>query len=62
MTYLLLNIQVDLGSLYYVTAVATQGRPDAAQWVTSYKVTYSLDGVTFYTVAANEEDVVSSIV
>ena len=54
-------MQVDLGSLYQVTAVAIQGRQDLSQWVTSYKVAYSLDGLTFDTVTANGVDVVSSI-
>ena len=41
-------LQVDLGSQYTkVTRVATQGRNDAAQWVTKYKLSYSDDGVNF---------------
>ena len=41
-------LQVDLGSQYTkVTRVATQGRNDAAQWVTKYKLQYSNDEVTF---------------
>lgn len=34
-------IQVDFNSVKIVTAVATQGRSNAAQWVTSYVVSYS---------------------
>lgn len=30
-----------------VTACATQGRQDANQWVKSYYVTYSVDGINF---------------
>ena len=56
-----LNMQVDLGSPYQVTAVAIQGRQDYSQWVTSYKVAYSLYGLTFDTITANGVDVVSSI-
>ena len=41
-------IQVDLGSLRYVTAVATQGRPDHPNWVTTYNVKYSTDGGSFH--------------
>ena len=42
-------LQVDLGSQYTkVTRVATQGRIDAAQWVTKYKLQYSNDGVNFH--------------
>ena len=55
------QIQVDLGSPYQVFAVATQGRQKAPQWVKSYKVTYSFDGVTFDTVTDNGVDVVSCI-
>ncbi|XP_078346319.1 LOW QUALITY PROTEIN: SCO-spondin-like [Oculina patagonica] len=36
-------IQVDLGSITKVTKIGTQGRSDAAQWVTEYKVSYSFD-------------------
>ena len=42
-------LQVDLGSQHTkVTRVATQGRHDAAQWVTKYKLQYSNDGVSFH--------------
>ncbi len=42
-------LQIDIGSYYTkVTRVATQGRNGAhAQWVTEYKLQYSLDGVNF---------------
>jgi hypothetical protein len=41
-------IQVDLGQLTKVTRVATQGRHrDYNQWVTSYSLLYSMDGVSF---------------
>ncbi|XP_078344006.1 uncharacterized protein LOC144629649 [Oculina patagonica] len=42
-------LQIDIGSYYTkVTRVATQGRNGAhAQWVTEYKLHYSLDGVNF---------------
>ena len=38
-------IQVDLGLDGHhkkVTKIGTQGRPDAAQWVTAYKVSYNI--------------------
>ena len=35
-------IQIDLGRLTTFTKVATQGRQDGDQWVTSYAVSYSL--------------------
>nr|XP_054772514.1 retinoschisin-like [Lytechinus pictus] len=46
-------IQVDLLDIYHITSVATQGRTDYAQWVTSYKVACSTDGIVFNTVRVN---------
>eukprot|EP00057_Strongylocentrotus_purpuratus_P014992 XP_011669466.1 PREDICTED: lactadherin-like [Strongylocentrotus purpuratus] len=43
-------IQVDLADIYRITSVATQGRQESSQWVTSYKLACSTDGTTFYTV------------
>ena len=40
-------IQAAFTDVRRVEAVATQGRADANQWVTSYKFAYSMDGVTF---------------
>ena len=40
-------IQVDLGEQKIVTKIATQGRNNYDQWVTSYGVSYSLNGQTF---------------
>ncbi|XP_022786853.1 lactadherin-like [Stylophora pistillata] len=40
-------LQIDLGALFRVTGVATQGRSNYNQWVTKYKLQYSYDGVTF---------------
>jgi len=42
-------LQVDLGRTTWVTMVATQGRPSYDQWITSYSVSYSLDGVNYQT-------------
>ena len=42
--------KVDLLDLYRVISVATQGREDVSQWVTSYKLACSTDGTTFHTV------------
>ena len=41
-------IQVALGSYTKLTGIATQGRNGVDQWVTSYHLYYSDDGVTFY--------------
>ena len=41
-------LQIDIGSRYAnVTRVATQGRNGNSQWVTKYKLQYSIDGVNF---------------
>ena len=37
-------LQIDLGTPTTVTSVATQGRQDSSQWVTSYSLSYSLTG------------------
>jgi hypothetical protein len=42
-------VQVDLGTEKRVGAVVTQGRADADEWVTLYRVEHSLDGVHFST-------------
>ncbi|KAL9955702.1 hypothetical protein ACROYT_G037062 [Oculina patagonica] len=39
--------QVDFGRSVKVTMVATQGRQDAYQWVSKYRVSYSNDGIFF---------------
>ena len=43
-------LQADFGGWRKVTAVLTQGRQDSNQWVKSYSLTYSYDGVFFKTV------------
>jgi hypothetical protein len=42
-------LQVDLGRVFYVTKVATQGRRHSTlnNWVMSYSLKYSLDGTTW---------------
>ena len=41
-------LQIDIRSRYTnVTRVATQGRNGIYQWVTKYKIQYSIDGVNF---------------
>ena len=40
-------IQVDLGKYTKITAIATQGRQDSAQWVKSYSISYSVGGGPF---------------
>ena len=45
--------QVDFGGWTQITAVATQGRQDSNQWVKSYSLSFSYDGV-FWEVVNNE--------
>ena len=42
--------QVDFGSWTQILAVATQGRQDSNQWVKSYSLSFSYDGVFWETV------------
>ena len=52
-------VQMDLGRTRYVSGIVTQGRESYDQWTTSYKVQFSLDGVSFQEhsvqVAANQD-------
>jgi len=41
------HFQVDLGQIEIVSAVASQGRENFDQWVTSYSIQYSNDNVNF---------------
>ena len=40
-------LQVDMGTVHSVCAVATQGQGQGSYWTTSYRVDLSLDGVTW---------------
>ena len=40
-------LQVDMGAVLSVCAVATQGTRGYGEWTTSYKVHFSTDGVTW---------------
>ncbi len=40
-------LQVDMGAVHFVCAVATQGSGAASEWTTSYKLQLSADGVTW---------------
>ena len=50
-------LQIDLGSLYFVCGVATQGRAAQVQWTKTYKIETSLDNVvwTFYSEGGSEK-------
>ena len=40
-------LQIDLGSVYIVCAVATQGNPSANDWTETYKIKTSLDNLNW---------------
>ena len=42
-------LQVDFKVLVVVTGIQTQDRKNKAQWVKSYKISYSFDGTKFIT-------------
>lgn len=48
-------LQIDLGAKSVVKRIATQARYDANQWVTSYTVSYSNNGVRFYPYRENRK-------
>jgi len=48
-------LQVDLLHPYQIDQLATQGRQDLDQWVTSYQVACSMDGATFSSVKKTNE-------
>ena len=40
-------LEIDLGSVYFVCGVATQGNPNADDWTKTYKIETSLDNVNW---------------
>ena len=50
-------LQIDLGSLYFVCGVATQGYPNDDYWTKTYKIKTSLDNDvwTFYSEGDSEK-------
>ena len=48
--------KVDFGRVTTVRKIATQGRRDANQWVTRYKLTYSLDTLHWATYRQRSQD------
>ena len=50
-------LQVWLGSDHIIKKVATQGRHNRNQWVTSYTLSYSQGGKTFVEYRGNEDKV-----
>ena len=54
-------LQVDMGALHSVCAVATQGQR-SSHWTTSYKVHLSTDGVTWSSYKENNVEKVTRII
>lgn len=52
-------LKIDLGGLTRVSRIATQGRQNSDQWVTSYYVSYSTKGYRFITYKENRRTKVS---
>ena len=53
-------LQVDMGTVYSVCAVATQGNGQGSYWTTSYKVHLSTDGITWNTHKENNVEKVAN--
>ena len=52
-------LQVDMGSVRFVCAVATQGSPYERVWTSSFKVHFSTDGVIWIAYKENDEEKVN---
>jgi len=56
-------LQATFSKLKIIKAIITQGRSNYGQWVTSYSVSYSIDGITWSTVQdENKTSLVSILV
>ena len=53
-------LQIDLKQKMVVTKIATQGRPNYSQWVTSYKISFSQDAFIWDIYKENGEEKVGS--
>ena len=49
------SFQVNLGQLYNIRGVATQGRHDANQWVTSFSLAYTADDFNWIYIRENSQ-------
>ena len=54
-------LQVDMGTVYYVCAVETQGRAADYEWVTAYILRFSLDGIIWNSYYENNVEKVSKL-
>ena len=48
-------LKVDLKSNATLRVIATQGRSDANEWIATYEVSYSIDGLTYEKYEENGE-------
>jgi len=55
-------LQVDMGAVHSVCAVATQGEKRYKYWTTSYKVHLSTDGLTWKSYQENNVEKVTKII
>ena len=55
-------LQVDMGAVHSVCAVATQGEIALSEWTTSYQLHLSTDGVTWNSYKENNADKVTKII
>ncbi|XP_031570800.1 mucin-2-like [Actinia tenebrosa] len=51
-------LQVDLGSVYRVTKIATQGNPVLNDWVKHYRVLYSTNGINWLKIKSNGKEMI----
>ena len=54
-------LQVDMGTVYNVCAVETQGRAAAYEWVTAYILRFSLDAIIWNSYYENNVQKVSKL-
>ena len=40
-------LQIDAGRMINITQIATQGRADESEWVTTYSLAFSVDGIVY---------------
>ena len=55
-------LQVDMGAVHLVCAVATQGQGTSSVWTISYKVHFSTDGVTWSSYKKSNYEKVTKII
>ena len=51
----MLQFQVKLGRMFNIRGVATQGRHDSGQWVTSFSLAYTADDFNWVYIRENSQ-------